>query len=264
MEKGIEVYPLKTGIIYGPVNSRRLGRSLGINLSPVRHKLCSFNCIYCHYGWTERLTKDVAAYADEFPSPGDVGTAVRNSLKCIEKPDYITFSGDGEPTLHPRFGEVVREVKHVRDECCPGTPLAILTNSSLLGAPAVRRALGLVDLRICKLDAGTQDMFARINNPVPGIGLDEIAAQLKAMSNIVIQTIFLAGAVDNTGESNLIPWIRLVADINPCSVQIYSCDRPVPQRGIERVGAGRLSEIAAQVRYEAGVKVDIYSIDTKR
>jgi wyosine [tRNA(Phe)-imidazoG37] synthetase (radical SAM superfamily) len=264
MEKGVEVFPLKTGITYGPVNSRRLGRSLGINLSPVKRKLCSFNCIYCHYGWTERLTMDVLPHKDEFPSVKDVGVAVRSILQSIENPEYITFSGDGEPTLHPEFEDAVREVKKIRDELSPRVPLAILTNSSVLGSPSVRKAMEMIDLRICKLDAGTQDVFEQLNNPVPGIRLEGIVEQLKSMENIVIQTIFLDGAVDNTRESNLFPWIRLIGNIKPRSVQVYSSDRPVPQMGIERVSPERLAEIAQRTQRETGVRVDVYSFETKK
>jgi wyosine [tRNA(Phe)-imidazoG37] synthetase (radical SAM superfamily) len=261
MEKDVAVLPLKPGIIYGPVNSRRLGRSLGINLSPVRQKLCSFNCIYCHYGWTERLTTDVDAYRDAFPSQEQVLQAVRQALESSEKPDYITFSGDGEPTLHPDFSAIVGGVRRVRDEVARQVPLAILTNSSTLGNPSVREGLEQIDRRICKLDAGTEATFQALNGPAPGITLGGIVKHLCSLDRVTIQTIFLRGTVDNTGEENLAAWIALMARINPEVVQIYSTDRPVPQKGIKKVSRNLLKRIAALTKSESGVPVSVYSLD---
>ncbi len=261
MEKGVGVLPLKQGIIYGPVNSRRLGRSLGINLSPTKQKLCSFNCIYCHYGWTERLTMDAWSYRDEFPSQQQVFEAVRHSLRSIEKPEYITFSGDGEPTLHPDFAAIVDGVGRVRDELAKKTPLAILTNSSTLGNGTVREALEHIDVRIFKLDAGTQKMLEVLNSPVKGITLAEIVEHLSSLEQVIIQTIFFSGVVDNTTEENLAAWIRIIGEIKPGSVQIYSTDRPVPKRGIEKVSRAVLEKIAARTEAESGVPVSIYSLD---
>lgn len=262
MEKSVGVLPLKQGIIYGPVDSRRLGRSLGINLSPIRRKLCSFNCVYCHYGWTERLTMDASAFRKDFPLTGDVVSAVRNALESDEPLDYITFSGDGEPTLHPDFEAIVLEVRKIRDELRSTTPLALLTNSSMLSDPSVRRAMEHLDLRMCKLDAGTQDVFERINSPAPGITLSGIVAALTSSEKVIIQTIFLGGAVDNTAEDHLRSWIRRIAEIKPLMVQIYSTDRPVAKKGIERVGRDALERIAARTSQDTGTRVESYSSDT--
>lgn len=263
MEKSMKVLPLKPSVIYGPVNSRRLGRSLGINLSPVKRKLCSFNCIYCHYGWTERLTLDVSPYRDEFPSADHVHEAVRRALQTTKKLDYITFSGDGEPTLHPEFEAIAVGVKDIRDRLSPGTPLAVLTNATTLDRDAVRRALEHMDMRICKLDAGTQEMLERINNPAPGIELTSIAAALSSLKNVVIQTIFLGGNVDNGREEHLTAWIRLLREIRPEAVQIYSTDRPVPKQGIERVDRAALEAIGSRIEKDSGVKVTVFSLEQR-
>ncbi len=261
MEKNVEVLPLKPGIIYGPVNSRRLGRSLGINLSPVEHKLCSFDCIYCHYGWTERLTMDAKAYCDAFPAKQDVLLAVRQALMKKGLCDYITFSGDGEPTLHPDFEEIVQGVRAIRDEMAMGVPLAILTNASMLSRESVKRALGHIDVKICKLDAGTEQIFQALNGPAPTITLEGIVRQLCSLDRITIQTIFLRGAVDNTHEDHRAAWRALISRIAPEMVQIYSTDRPVPKKGIERVGRHLLERIAAETTAQTGVPVSVYSME---
>jgi wyosine [tRNA(Phe)-imidazoG37] synthetase (radical SAM superfamily) len=261
VEKGIDVLPLKKGIIYGPVQSRRLGSSLGINLSPTRRKLCSFNCIYCHYGWTERLTMDTTRYREEFPSKEQVLDAVRNALRSSVEIEYITFSGDGEPTLHPDFEEIVRGVRMIRDTESSGTPLAILTNSSTLDDMSVRKGLTQIDLPIFKLDAGTQEVFEALNNPVSGIELEHIVECLCSMERVIIQSIFLKGAVDNTSSENLSAWIAAVGSIKPEVVQMYSTDRPVPKQGIERVEREQLEHIAERTTRESGAKAAIYSLD---
>ena len=120
------VLGLQKGIIYGPVGSRRLGRSLGINLSPTAYKVCSFNCVYCHYGWTKDLTSDLKAYAEDLPNPKAVEDELRAALVRLEPPpQYITFSGNGEPTLHPAFEEIVARVAVVRDENAPDALVAL-------------------------------------------------------------------------------------------------------------------------------------------
>lgn len=257
----MNVLPLKKGIIYGPVDSRRLGRSLGINLSPLTKKLCSFNCIYCHFGWTERVTSDVSESIGDFPTVDDVLKAVRNGLRAQPDLDYITFSGNGEPTLHPEFYKIVTGVKTVRDEVAPGIPLAILSNSSMLNKEAVRQALSMIDIKIFKLDAGTEDLFQKMNKPVSGISLEGIIAFLKEKKNIMIQTIFVKGSTDNTTEENISEWIKIIKDISPMRVQIYSTDRPVPEKGIEKVGRKELQTIAKRTEEETGVGVDVFSLD---
>lgn len=261
MEKGVEVLPLNPGIIYGPINSRRLGRSLGINLSPVSNKLCSFNCIYCHYGWTERLTMDVKPYRDAFPSKQEVLIAVREALQTEKLPDYITFSGNGESTLHPDFSAIVYGVRRLRDELAKDVPLAILTNSSTLKVEIIRKALEQIDVRIFKLDAGTEQVFQALNGPLPSIRLEDIVNHLSALDRVTIQTIFLRGTVDNTEERQLAAWIALIGRINPDMVQIYSTDRPVPQRGIKKVSRELLERIASSTTAETGVRVSVYSMD---
>ena len=143
---------LKTGITYGPVNSRRLGRSLGINLSPNSYKACSFSCVYCHYGWTDYFIGDYSEVQSDIPEPDEVRRELEEVLKKGTEFDYITFSGNGEPTLHPQFDRIVDLVVETRDKYSPEKKVAILSNSSMLNKREVLNALGRIDLRIMKLD----------------------------------------------------------------------------------------------------------------
>ena len=257
----MNVLPLKPGIIYGPVNSRRLGRSLGINLSPVKHKLCSFNCIYCHFGWTERVTTDVFEHINDFPTKEDVFLEVRRALKGIPNLDYITFSGDGEPTIHPEFEQIVEGVKIIRDEILQSTPLAILSNSSFLNDVSVKRALSNVDVKIFKLDAGNEETFQKMNKPAKGIFLKDIIESLKNEKDFIIQTVFVKGSVDNTKENNISEWIKAIGEISPKRVQIYSTDRPVPEVGIKKVSRKKLEEISLRTEEETGIQVKVFSLE---
>ncbi len=257
----MNVLPLKQGIIYGPVDSRRLERSLGVNLSPVTYKLCTFNCIYCHFGWTECLTRDVSEHIKDFPTKEDIFLAVRSALESIANLDYITFSGDGEPTLHPEFESIVEGIKKIRNELTPETPLAILSNSSMLKNESVKSALAQIDVKILKLDAGIEEIFQKLNKPAAGISLQNIIEALKKEKNFVTQTLFVKGNVDNTDEKNLAKWIKAIASISPKSVQIYSTDRPVPDAGIIKVGAKELKEIAHRTENETNVPVEVFSIE---
>ena len=261
MEKNVGTLPLKQGIIYGPVNSRRLGRSLGLNLSPDKNKLCSFNCIYCHFGWTKHLTNEIAKFRKDFPTKENIFLAVRNALQTMKNLNCVTFSGDGEPTLHPDFENIVNGVKQLCDELLPETPLALLSNSSNLENESVARALSKIDLKILKLDAGIESVFMKINKPVQDISLRSIIANLKKQEDIIIQTIFVKGSVDNTQEENLAAWIKALAEIMPKKVQIYSTDRPVAEKQIKKVGRKDLEAIARRTTKETGIPVDVFSLE---
>ena len=161
--------PLKTGIVYGPVRSRRLGRSLGLNVSPVRYKLCSFNCVYCQYGWTDVGTLDTVPYAKDFPTVDDFTSALERVLieQNKEGIDNITFSGNGEPTLHPQFAKLVDIAAALKEKYCPAARLGVLSNSSAATMENVRAALERLDFKIMKLDAGDVETFWEINRPLP-------------------------------------------------------------------------------------------------
>jgi wyosine [tRNA(Phe)-imidazoG37] synthetase (radical SAM superfamily) len=240
---------LQKGIIYGPVNSRRLGRSLGINLSPTARKVCSFNCIYCHYGWTKALRSDLSEYASELPSPAEVGRALTDALMRLSPPpQYITFSGNGEPTLHPDFPEIVDTVLRVREASCAPAKVAVLSNSTGALEPAVRRALGKLDVRIMKLDAGTQDVLDEINRPAEGILIDDIVEGLRRVEDVTLQSVFVTGQVSNVGEPEITAWVDMVAEVGPTEVQVYSLENAPAMSGLTGVEPAGLERIAQRVR----------------
>jgi wyosine [tRNA(Phe)-imidazoG37] synthetase (radical SAM superfamily) len=240
---------LKKGIIYGPIASRRLGRSLGINLSPTARKVCSFNCVYCHYGWTKALEADLSDYTDELPSPDAVREDLTRALSQLSPPpQYITFSGNGEPSLHPDFPEIVDIVLGVRQASGTAANVAILSNSTAAVRKPVRRALGKLDVRIMKLDAGTQEVLDRINRPAAGVSLDSIVEGLKLVDGITLQSVFVDGEVSNIGDDDISAWIERVAEIGPKKAQIYSLENAPAMSTLVGVGPARLEEIAERVR----------------
>ncbi len=238
-----DILELQKGIIYGPVNSRRLGRSLGINLLPLNYKLCSFNCVYCHYGWTQRLASEAKAYRGDLPSVNEVEHELRSVLERIEPPAYITFSGNGEPTLHPDFPEIVEVVKKVRDELKIPAKVAILSNSTTILDEQVRKGLASLDVRIMKLDAGSDEVLRRINRPVRGISVSQIVEGLSTLEGVTLQSVFVEGEVANTSAEEIDDWLRCVEHIKPIFVQVYSLEnapalsslKGVPQESLERI-----------------------------
>jgi len=249
---------LQKGIIYGPINSRRLGSSLGINLSPIAYKLCSFNCIYCQYGKTKVHTIDVIRNLSDLPTKQQVKNALEDWVKMGEKVDYITFSGNGEPTLHPEFDKIVDDVIKLRDSYLPQAKVAILSNSSNVSSPEVKKALKKLDLPIMKLDCGTKDMFQKISCPAKGIEYEKIVDDLKELKNIVIQSVFIGGEVTNTKPDEVEEWIERIRYILPKKIQIYSLDRPFNEKSISKVDRYVLSKIAELASELSGIEVEVY------
>ncbi|GAB4549366.1 MAG: radical SAM protein [Anaerolineae bacterium] len=252
----MKLIPLQPGIIYGPVNSRRLGRSLGINLSPSRHKLCSFDCTYCHYGRTRVRT--LSPDASDLPGVEAVLHAVLEALQCYRDIDYLTFSGNGEATLHPDFPQIAAGVRRLRDELRPDVKLTILSNSSTVHLPHIREALGNFESPIMKLDAGDPQTLAGINRPAPEVRLENILDGLKGVPGLIIQSVLVDGRVSNIRGQAYRAWLDALAEVQPMQVQIYSTDRPVPDAGIERVPPETLRRIAGEVEAQTGVEVKAY------
>jgi wyosine [tRNA(Phe)-imidazoG37] synthetase (radical SAM superfamily) len=247
---------LQPGIIYGPVLSRRLGRSLGINLLPADRKLCSFDCVYCHYGRTE--IKTLSPEERYFPGVEQVLEAVEQALRVYPEVDYITFSGNGEPTLHPQFPAIVSAVRRLRDELRPAARLAILSNSTTVHRPQVREALSTFDAPIMKLDAGDPATLASINCPAAAVQLEHIVEGLKGIPGLIVQSVLVDGKVTNARGAALEAWLAALAEIGPAQVQIYSTDRPVPEAGVERVLPFVLRRIAEEATQRTGLQVNAY------
>jgi wyosine [tRNA(Phe)-imidazoG37] synthetase (radical SAM superfamily) len=252
----MKMLPLKSDIIYGPVNSRRLGRSLGINLLPTHYKLCSFDCIYCHYGNTQ--VKTLCPDASDFPGVGEVLQAVAQALQSHPDVDYVTFSGNGEATLHPQFPQIAARVGELRDKLRPEVKLTILSNSSTVHYPHIREALAGFEAPIMKLDAGDRKTLAGLNRPARAVHLDSIVEGLKGVPGLIVQSVLVEGRVSNVRGEAYRAWLAALAEIGPTRVQIYSTDRPVPDVGVERVPPATLQRIAADVEDRAGLRVDAY------
>jgi len=254
----MSVLPLQQGIIYGPIKSRRLGLSLGINLMPVDYKLCSFNCVYCHYGFTDTHTIDISESILDIPKPEEVQRALEDWLNKDKNINYITFSGNGEPTLHPDFEEMVDRVKKVRDRYVPEAKLAVLSNSTGLDLSKVKEALSKLDMIIMKLDCGTPRMFSKINRPAKKVEYEDMVENLITLDKIIIQSVFVGGKITNTVPDEIEEWIEKIRYISPQSVQIYSLDRPSASAAFEKVDRYVLSKIAELAQELSGIEIDVF------
>ncbi|MBN1273394.1 MAG: radical SAM protein [Candidatus Aminicenantes bacterium] len=251
------ILELQKTIIYGPVFSRRLGSSLGLNILPAGEKVCPFNCVYCQYGWTN-YKEDESLQRIFMPSVKDVEKSLKRVLRNqASPPRYLTFSGNGEASVHPDFGKMVDSVTRIRDRFIPDTKTAVLSNSCLAGKPEVRQALLKLDVRIMKLDCGLEEVFQRFNQPVSGINLDGITHALKTFPGICIQTLIAGGPIGNSQPENISAWLERLEKIKPAAVQIYTLDRGCPDDRVEPVSKNHLLSIRDKVR-ERGIKAEIY------
>jgi wyosine [tRNA(Phe)-imidazoG37] synthetase (radical SAM superfamily) len=241
-------------IVFGPLISRRLGISLGINLLPVNFKICSFDCIYCECGRNPKNQKRKS----KLPTREEVKYTLENTLKEMLRdnrlPDVITFAGNGEPTLHPEFEGIIDDTIELRNRLTPQARIAVLSNATMLHKPGVIRALLKVDDNIQKLDSAFEDTIRRMDCPASDFKLTDVVENLKSFNGkVIIQTMFLRGTfqgeiIDNTTKKELTAWFRLIAAIKPLQVMIYTIDRDTPTAGLEKVKTDELQLIADQVR----------------
>ena len=233
-------------IIYGPIHSRRLGTSLGVELMPLEHKLCTFNCVYCECGWNEPVAHPV------LPTREEVRTALEQKLKEGLELDVITFSGNGEPTLHQDFLGIIEDTCALRDQYCPKAKVSVLSNSTQLHRPEVIQALKRCDNRILKLDAGTDEMMQRIDMPVNKqltvVMLMDWLAQFDG--DFTLQTCFLRGEhngqrIDNTTPEELKAWYQAVEIVHPKQIMMYVIDRKTPEEHLEKISRTEMESIAA-------------------
>lgn len=240
-------------VVFGPVRSRRLGQSLGINLLPVNTKFCNFNCIYCECGATQpESMKDVS-----LPSYDEVKNFLEQKLKDLKKKeipvDTLTFAGNGEPTLHPDFEHIIDITVQFRNTYFPNAQIAVLSNSTLIEQPHIFRALHHVDQNILKLDAGTEATVGLINRPVGRFHLQTVIQKLKQFEgHLIIQSLFIKGTyqglyVDNTHPDEIQQWLEHLATIQPQLVMIYTFERDTPVGGLEKISWETLYEIAQKV-----------------
>ncbi len=244
--------------IFGPVKSRRLGISLGINLLPADGKVCTFDCIYCECGLNATRKAKGA-----LPTRTEVATALEEKLLEMKKggelPDVLTFAGNGEPTIHPHFGEIIEDTIALRDRLCPGAKVSVLTNATLITRYAVFEALKKVDNNILKLDTVDSSYIHTIDRPTGKYDVATIIERMKAFGGkAVIQTMFLKGTVDgldvdNTGDRYVLPWIATVKEIAPREVMIYTIDRETPISTLQKATREELDRIVGMLAAE-GIK----------
>jgi len=246
--------PLQKGVLYGPVDSRRYGKSLGINLLPPHYKLCSFDCVYCHYGSTKICTMDAGKYERDLPNFEKVTGELEKTLQSPIEFDLITFSGNGEPTLYPRFAEMVDAVVELRDKYRPKTKVALLSNSTGLMREEVRNAIRKLDLPILKLDAGSDAAFQAVNQPDDSVHFDFIVKHLSAIKPVFIQTVLIGGSPTNTSLRDLRLYFELLSRIQPEEVHLYSIDRPVPNKQISLMNPEKLEELAFRIKHELNIE----------
>ena len=243
-------------IVYGPIRSRRLGVSLGVNLMPITAKLCTFDCVYCECGWNQPVLHP------NLPTREEVRAALESQLSAaIEPIDVITFSGNGEPTLHPDFLGIIQDTCALRDQYCPKAKVSVLSNSTQLGRTDVIEALRLCDNRILKLDSAIDATMRLIDKPVNAqLTVKQIAQWLSIFDgDFTLQTCFLRGeyqgqTIENTTPEELTAWYEMVDYLHPKQVMIYVIDRVTPLETLEKIPAETMEKIAIPL-HEKGINV---------
>ncbi len=243
------IYP---GPVFGPVKSRRLGKSLGVNLLPTDGKLCSFDCIYCECGLNEERRPK-----SRMPTREEVREALEKRLRQMrdenDLPEALTYSGNGEPTSHPDFLGIVRDTRALRDAYCPQAKVCLLTNATHLDRDDVYKAVQLIDRPCLKLDTVDPDYIAFVDRPNAHYGVRKVIERMKSFNGAcIIQTMFMQGSfegrsVDNTTEEYVGPWLEALAEIRPEGVDIYTLARDTPVLGLRKVPPETLEKIAARV-----------------
>lgn len=235
--------------IYGPVHSRRLGLSLGINLMPPDGKICTFDCLYCECGFNaERRTRS------PHPSREAVAEALERQLIAMhnegQHPDVLTFAGNGEPTSNPHFAGIIDDTIRLRNRWCPEAKISVLSNSTFIGRQDIREALMKVDNNILKLDTVDNEYIRRVDRPTqPSYDVKKIIEHLKGFNgHVIIQTMFMKGdGTDNTSEQYVAPWLEALCDIKPQSVMIYTIDRETPDQKLQKATPEELDAIRNRV-----------------
>lgn len=249
-------------IVFGPIISRRLGISLGMNLLPYDGKLCSFDCIYCECGYNKDFKTKT-----KLPTRENVKAALDDKLSKMkannDKLDVITFAGNGEPTLHPQFAEIIDDTIELRDKYYPEAKISVLSNAMHVDKEKVFEALKKVDNNILKLDSAFMDTIRIVDRPnSPSYSVEKQIEHFKRFEgNFILQTMFLKGthegqAIDNTTEEEVLAWLEIIKETKPREVMIYTIDRETPSKTIEKVSIERLKEIGEKVN-QLGIKINV-------
>lgn len=241
--------------IFGPVHSRRLGVSLGINLLPADGKFCTFDCIYCECGFNGDHRPH-----QKLPTREEVRNALEARLKDMQengpKPDVLTFAGNGEPTAHPHFAGIIADTLALRDQYFPEAKVSVLSNSTFIHKPEVFDALNKIDNNILKLDTIDAAYINKVDRPTGHYDVQQIIDCMKAFQgNLIVQTLFMKGTfegenVDNTTDDYVLPWLEMVKEIAPRQVMIYTIDRETPAPDLLKATHEELDRIGEMVRAE--------------
>lgn len=248
---------LREKTVFGPIHSRRLGNSLGLNILPENGKFCNFDCIYCECGWNKDGKDD-----QYLPKAYEVKAALEAKLKeCAQNDtpiDSITFSGDGESTLNPDFPQIVDDTMALRDQYCPQAQVSILSNGTRAHIPAIFAALRKVDKPIMKIDAPTNEWIAKINRPAPGYDVRRVIDALKQFNgDFILQTMMLQSADFDSANPEIVnPWMDIVRELRPREIMVYTIDRPTPQEGLVKFSEEKMRQLV-QPLIEEGFNIQI-------
>ena len=244
-------------IVFGPIRSRRLGSSLGVNVLPTKGKLCNFDCIYCECGWNKDGMSD-----KRFPRLAEVKEALQRKLEALSQEgtevDSITFSGNGEPTLNPDFAAIVDATVSLRDRFYPSAKISVLSNATMLGREDVFDALRKVDNPILKVDASSDELIAKINKPLGAYSLEKVIDRLKTFDgDFVLQTMFLHSDEFATHSAEALKkWIEIVRQVRPREVMVYTIDRETPDKSLRKCSVEEMAEFVRPL-VEEGFNVQI-------
>ena len=226
---------IREEVVFGPIRSRRLGSSLGINLLPEKGKICTFDCIYCECGWNKDGHNDT-----QLPSAEKVRKALETKLQhclAVNVPiDSITFSGDGEPTINPEFPQIIDDTIRLRNQYYPNSKITVLSNATMVHKPEVFNALRKVDNPTMKIDAPTNELIEKINHPAPGYDIHRVVEALKQFKgDFILQTMFLKSKdFDSSSPEVLNGWMEIVRTLKPREIMVYTIDRPTPEEGLQK------------------------------
>lgn len=248
-------------IVFGPIHSRRLGTSLGVNLSPKDGKWCNFNCVYCECGWNEENREDT-----RLPSKDEVFNALETTLSSLHRQDRnidtITFSGNGEPTLHPDFPEIIDFTLNLRNKYFKNAKISVLTNATRLEKESVTEALKKIENPILKIDSCSEDFIKLVDNPQAPYSLEKVLKSIESFNgNFILQTMFLRGVingikVDSTDKDLVDGWLNIVRKIKPREIMVYTLNRETPLKSLEKVSVEEMRRITEPL-VEEGYKVQI-------
>ena len=233
-------------IVFGPIRSRRLGSSLGVNILPAHGKMCNFDCVYCECGWNKDGVEDKV-----YPRCADVAAALEKRLSELSEQgvpvDSITFSGNGEPTMNPDFAQIVDETLRLRDRLYPEAKVSVLSNATMIGRASVFEALRKVDNAIMKIDASSDELIAKINKPTGAYSLDKVVEGLRRFEgDFILQTMFLRSEeFDTVKDGALSRWMDIVRELKPREVMVYTIDRETPDKTL---GKFTVEQMAALVQ----------------